>query len=130
MCSVNNISTRQSVAVQKFRRFFFSKKKIKKSLPFSRVPPLCRRLFRPSGAAISLILSFKIAPKSLLNLLFCEGADPAAVCDCKRGENLFGGCVQVLKILADCDVLEGNAGREEAEYVGKADLWQKAWWNV
>lgn len=97
---------------------------------FSRVPPLRRRLFRPSGTTISLILSFKIAPKSLFNLLFGEGASLAAVIDCKRGENLFGGCVQVLEILADCDVLEGNAGREEVEYVGKADLWQKAWWDV
>lgn len=40
--------------------------------------------------------------------------------DCKRGENLSGGCIQVFEILADGDVLEGKAGREEAEYVGKA----------
>lgn len=46
--------------------------------------------------------------------------------DCKRGENLFHGCIQVFKILADCDILEINAGREEVEYVQKGNLLQKA----
>lgn len=68
-----------------------------------------------------------MAPKSLFNPVFGECAHLAAVVDCERGENLFGGCIQVFKILADCDVLERNAGREEVEYVGEADLWQKAW---
>lgn len=35
--------------------------------------------------------------------------------DCKHWENRFHHRIQVFKILADCDVLEMNAGREKDE---------------
>lgn len=71
-----------------------------------------RRLFRHTGTAISLILSLKMAPKSLFKPAFGECAHLAAVIDCERGENLPGGGIQVFKILADGDVLGGEAGRQ------------------